>query len=222
MANNSKRKMRKKAASRKEQVGSGNSTWAVARNVQRAGNNRYSVFSTILSYPIGGIVLQGNALGQVFGANAITVSSLSNSSNYLAVFDSYRVDKVEYTFSLRNAGTGAGGFGNQFPTIYLFPDWDDSATPTSLSYAASHPRATRHVLTPNRPSAQMSIEPKVAVAAYNGVFTGYGQPTGPMWIDSGSPNVAHYGIKWAVGYFLDTTQYIDVSIKAWVSFREPI
>jgi hypothetical protein len=64
--------------------------------------------------------------------------------------------------------------------------------------------------------------PKVAIASYNGVFTGYSQNNKPVWVDSGSPSVAHYGIKWAVYNFADPTQYIDVSIKAWVSFREPV
>jgi hypothetical protein len=191
------------------------SQWAVTTKVQRPDSNKLTHFKTILTYPLGGLYI--DVATTPFGANAITLSSLTNYSAFTSIFDSYKIDLVEYKFTLRNAGAS----GN-YPTLVLYPDWDDATAPASVNVAQSHPRAVLHTFTPNRPMATMALVPRIAQAAYQGVFAGYSQPIGPTWVDSGSPSVAHYGIKWAAYNLGDSTQVIDVSVKAWVSFREPV
>jgi hypothetical protein len=192
--------------------------WATTRNVQLANSSKFTNFKTILHYPLGSLALQGNGTTPInLGANGIVLSSLSNYASYTAIFDSYKIDLVEWKFTLRQAGSS-----NNYPSVVLYPDWDDSTAPSSIQQAQSHPRSVAHVLTPMKPTCTLSMVPKVAIASSNGVFTGYSQNNKPVWVDSGSPSVAHYGIKWAVYNFADPTQYIDVSIKAWVSFREPV
>jgi hypothetical protein len=209
--NNNKRGKR----SRGRKTRDDDSKWAVTTKVQRPDSNKLTHFKTILVYPLGGIFI--DVATTPYGANAITLSSLTNATSYTGIFDSYRIDLVEYKFTLRNAGVS----GN-YPSLVLYPDWDDSTPPGSVNLAQSHPRAVTHTLTPNRPVATMSLVPRIAQAAYNGVFAGYSQPTGPTWVDCGSPGVAHYGIKWAAYNLGDSSQVIDVSIKTWVSFREPV
>jgi hypothetical protein len=209
--NNNKRGKR----SRGRKTRDDDSKWAVTTKVQRPDSSRLTNFTTILTYPLGGLFI--DVATTAYGANAIVLSSLTNYSAYTAIFDSYKIDLVEYKFTLRNTGVS----GN-FPSLVIYPDWDDSTSPANVGVAQSHPRAVTHCLTPTRPTCTMSLVPRIAQAAFNGVFTGYSQPTGPMWIDSGSPGVAHYGIKWAAFNLGDSSQVIDVSIRAWVSFREPI
>jgi hypothetical protein len=206
------------ARKQKRKADTADVAWATTRNVQLANSSKFTNFRTILHYPLGSLALQGSATLPInFGANAIVLSALSNYSLYTAIFDSYKIDMVEYKFTLRQAGSASN-----YPSVILYPDWDDSTAPTSIQQAQSHPRSVAHVLTPLKPTCTLSLVPKVAVATYNGAFNGYAQNDKPVWVDSGSPSVAHYGVKWAVYNFADPTQYIDLSIKAWVSFREPV
>jgi hypothetical protein len=192
-------------------------SWDVTSRPQKAGDSRLTAFKTILCYPIGTTAYTGNVITPQFGSDSIQLSALYGYANYTAVFDSYRIDKVEFKWTLRNASAA-----QQFPTIVIYPDWDDTTAPTTMGQVASHPRAKSYTLTSTKPCATLTIVPKVAIATYNGVFTGYGQNSQPMWIDCGSPGVAHYGAKWGIWNFGDTSQSIDFSVKAWVSFREPV
>jgi hypothetical protein len=203
--------------SKKTQSKKGSEGWESSVAVQKAGDRKMTAFRTILQYPIGTTAFVGNVVSPQFGANSVLLSSLANYTAYTGLFDSYKFEKIEWTFTLRNTGTSG-----QFPVLVYYPDWDDTTVPTNLSAVASHPRAITKPFTPTNPTIKVCVEPKVALAAYNGLFTGYAQNSAPMWLDCASPNIAHYGLKWAIWNFADTTQSIDFSIKVWAAFREPV
>lgn len=184
--------------------------------VERAGDRRGTVFKTLLNGTPPFASYQGMST-PTLGASYVQLASGTNYSSWTAVFDSYKIDKVEFVFRLRNAGSS-----NEFPRLALYPDWDDSTAPASLANVYSHPRVKTWTLTPTKPEAKLVLVPKIAVAAYSGVFTSYAQNDKPMWVDCNSPNVAHYGIKFGIENFTDTSQYIDLFVRFWVTFREPL
>jgi hypothetical protein len=86
-----------------------------------------------------------------------------------------------------------------------------------------HPKVKYHVFTPTNTEFAVSIKPKVALATYQGgAFSGYSQPNGAVWLDCNNPGIQHFGLKGAVDNFTDSTIDIQVSIKIWVEFRDPL
>lgn len=59
----------------------------------------------------------------------------------------------------------------------------------------------------------------MAVAVYSGAFTSFANAPS-SWIDSGSPNVQHYGLKAAVTATAAVQTY-NLQVRARVSFRQP-
>jgi len=191
--------------------------WDLWAPTQKAGDAKGTQFSTILATTTNATTVTGNVSVPVLSGLAFQLNSFSGYSNWTSVFDSYRFDRVEVTFRLREAGSS-----NAFPYLTVYPDFDDANAPPTLAAVHAHPRAKTWTLTPTDPMAVVVVQPLPAVAAYSGVFTSYGQPKGPIFIDSASPAVQHYGVKFGLENFTDTTQNIDVMFRAWITFREPL
>jgi hypothetical protein len=159
--------------------------------------------------------VQGTA-STSFGAITFALAGMQGNAALTSLYDQGRIDKVEIQFSLRTLGTGV-----LFPRLWIYPDWDDSTPPTTMAQVQSHPRLVEHIFSPSQTEFSVCIEPRVALATYNGAFTGYSQPNGPQWIDTGLTTVQHYGAKYAITNFTDTTANLEYTVKYWISMRNP-
>jgi len=126
----------------------------------------------------------------------VTLSNLSDYTDLTALFDQYRIERVDYEFIYSQTVSPAPIPGANYapmPILYSVIDYDDasplSITDQYLHYRTCQVRRLDKIL-------KMSFVPKIAVGTYNGSFGGYGSTR--MFIDSSSPSVQWYGVKYSI------------------------
>jgi len=167
-------------------------------------------FSIIQSTPT--TVITSSAVATTFSALSFTFSQLDQATQLGAVFDQYKFGLVEVSFLPHsNSNTALTSFSGIFTSVV---DYDDAVVLTSQGQAMDYSSA---VTTEGYNAQRRVFQPHIAVAAYTGGFTGFSNQA-PKWIDSGSPNVIHYGIKTAWTTTAAQTQY-DVTIRFLIHLR---
>jgi len=157
-----------------------------------------SLFSTSISTPtFGGLIFQ--------------VSALGNFASLSAVYDQYRIDRIEVLIynDDQTSATPATAPG----TFMSVVDVDDGATPTSLLQLGGYSSC---VETPGNQSHFHAWQPQFAISAYSGAFTSFASSTG--WVDCASSSVQYYGIKYGSTATPIVVDYSAV-IEYVVSFR---
>jgi hypothetical protein len=127
------------------------------------------------------------------GALVFQLVQLSNVTAFTSIFDQYRIDMVQVSFSPRvNAAVPTSPTGTIMPKLYTGLDYDDASTTTIaalLDYQSL-------VITPPCMGVVRTVKPRIAIAAYSGAFTSFANQE--SWVDCGSTAVQHYGLKYAV------------------------
>lgn len=156
--------------------------------------------------------LTSNAALPTFASANFTVNQVPDFSSFSAIFDQYMITEVEVTIEpqVSEVVTVAGDVGN----LVSVTDLDDSNTPTALSDLGSYPNV---LITKGTQSHYHRWKPTVALAAYSGTFTSYAAAEN-QWLDCGSPNIQHYGLK-AGCTASPTIQSYSLSIRLHVAFR---
>jgi hypothetical protein len=132
-----------------------------------------------------------SAAGDAVGAYAFNLSSLPSYTEFTALFDQYRFKRVDISFwPLQSVATSTA---NAIPTIATVIDYDDNALLANLPNAMQYSNCVLH--NPYKPFT-VSFRPHLPIAAFDGTFNAFAN-TQDQWIDSGSPNALHYGLKWA-------------------------
>lgn len=126
-----------------------------------------------------------------FRSFTFTFSDLYDASELAAVFDQYRLDRVDWriTPSITESLSSTPVVG----TIYTCYDYDDANTFSSITDVYDYANAVSWKPTD---VAQGSLVPHFAYGAYSGVFTSFANKK-PDWIDCASPGVQHFGLKLA-------------------------
>jgi hypothetical protein len=146
----------------------------------------------------------------LYGAQTINLSALSDYANYIALFDQYRIDQIEFWLAPNNALASGGNYVTAV-------DLDDGTAPsTYTAVQAKQGSVTSGVVAAH----YHKWKPHIAIAAYSGTFTSYSNQLAG-WIDSASPSVAHFGIKTAFEPTPGATVVYNGEFRAVVSFRAP-
>lgn len=134
---------------------------------------------------------------------SFSFNNMINSSEFAALFDRYRIDKVIVKLQLvtnpnaiwaENSTTG-GTSSNWYPKVWSINDYDDSSAET-IAQLKERVGVKCRVLEPNKTLTYV-INPAVSVQMYKTLTsTGYGPKWG-QWIDMQDVGVPHYGIKFA-------------------------
>jgi len=140
------------------------------------------------------------------GAIATSLSLLPTNTDFTALYDEYRI--VQAT-SIWNP------FGGLFAPTWTAIDYDDSTNPASINALRQYETL---MVSPSGHRFERTYTPKVAVAAYSGAFTSFGNVQG-MWIDSASTGVQYYGLKYALQADAANTGKWDVSVTVIVQCR---
>lgn len=169
---------------------------AVYRFSQLAGSTRY--FQT--------------ATSPVFFTQYYQLSFVDQYAQFAALFDQYMIEKVEVTFYPMFRANPLATSSMLIPLIYVVCDFDDAAAPTTIQQMGDYQNC---VVRSDESSFMITLTPHVALAAYNGSFTGYANQA-RQWLDCSSNNIPHYGIK--VG--IDAGASGQTALQAWnVSYR---
>jgi hypothetical protein len=125
-----------------------------------------------------------------FTAGYVTLAAFDQDASFKALFDQYRIEMVEYTF-VPQTSEGYSGTNSGLFTVVI--DYDDATALSSVASALDYPnQQTVRGLDP----VKVVWKPKIAMAAYNGAFTGYAN-AGNQWLDIASDTIQHYGVKTA-------------------------
>lgn len=156
------------------------------------------------------------------------LSDVLNYTDFTALFDNYKIDRIDYYMQLLTNPDGFTGvtpsmtnMGKEawYPIIWYVLDNDDSTVPT-LAALREKQGVRRKVLKPNQ-IIKFSVYPKWQKVTYQTSSTvGYGPAKG--WLDCTDSAVPHYGIKGCVDFHqnLNVTQYnIEVTAKYHLSFK---
>jgi hypothetical protein len=148
--------------------------------------------------------------------------ALSNFNVGTGFWDQYRIDAIRFTIAPTNNAIGlVTNSSTTLTPLYCVIDYDDSTGLGSANAAAAYANCV--VLNPGE-SLERVFRPRIAVAAYNGTFTGYANSES-MWCDAASNTVQHYGIKLYIpGVTAAQTQLQswNVTIEAFIRMRKAI
>jgi hypothetical protein len=170
------------------------------------------------------LILDVKAGGNFLGALNFKLSDLATYAS-LSLYDQYRIDRIEVTICpqlITNVTKGTLGADMMvLPLFVTAVDLDDSTTPATLAAVLSNPTAQIHGVFNH--NVVRSFVPNIAMSAYQGAFTGYAAEE-PQWLDTATPDIQHYGLKYSVEAAPVTTssQLIVFYAKMWVSLRHPL
>ena len=125
------------------------------------------------------------------GAINFTLGQLPGVLSYQDLFDEYAIVLATVRFLPTSVNAGTSGILGTFATAI---DHDDSNAPTLYTDILQYSTC---VETKGLQGQTRVVYPRVAVAAYSGVFTSFANTR--TWCDIASPSIQHYGIKYAHG-----------------------
>ena len=156
-----------------------------------------------LSFQSGGVNLNG-----AFSAFSSGGGDLS------ALYDAYRITKVQLTFAYNQNAANPNQNATDLPYIFIVNDYDDVSTNTTQDIL-QRDAVQMYTLGGNGPYGnhiKWGCVPKVAQAAYASVATtGYLEPKTKQWVSTGGftsfNDVQHYGVK----FFIDASAQTQIT-----------
>jgi hypothetical protein len=131
-------------------------------------------------------------------AETFMLTSLPDYTEFTALFDQYRIKKVEVTFIFDRASADANASvgGSFFPNLITVQDHDDNTPLTNIQDYEQY--TTFKVRRMDKP-IKITTYPKVATAVWNGAFAGYSELSkATQFLDCNYPSIEAYGLKWMV------------------------
>jgi len=148
----------------------------------------------------------------LYAATSFAISAFDNYAEYTGLFDQYMLESAECWIEPDNIGTSTS-----FTPWSSAVDLDDANVPTSAVTVQGKPQALTSMTNAGHYHRWI---PHMAVAAYSGSFTSYTNMP-PEWLDSASPNVAHFGIKTATFGADGVARSFIITVRVIAAFRAP-
>lgn len=137
------------------------------------------------------------------GINTPTLTSFTfkldnvpNVSDFTALFDQYKMTKIELFFKLMQDPSAQNNAQSWYPTMYYCVDHDDATAPTSINDLLQHGRTQQRIMKPNS-YIKVVIKPAVLFEVARGTGTTTVSPQWNQWIDMAHVDTLHYGLKYA-------------------------
>lgn len=164
----------------------------ISRGMVKINNNIHSFKRTVNSANI----LIDNT-GYKYGALTFKLSDLSNYTEFVNLYDQYRILGVKVEFRPRVTSADANPLSTlvQFGDLVTAIDHNDSSAPGSQNELYAYKR----MKTTNMLKGQTRyIKPSVLIQMYeSAISTGYGSKW-RQWLDTNDYDVPHYGLKYAI------------------------
>jgi hypothetical protein len=138
-----------------------------------------------------GFVTATNAVTS--GALIFALSDVPTPTDFTSLFDQYRIAQVRVEFLPEVNAFGASTTAIQLPYVLTAIDYDDGSPATTAAIQQYGTCMTNSYTE----YFERVLNPRAALAAYSGAFTSYAQSPPGQWMDSASPSIQYYGLKWA-------------------------
>lgn len=123
---------------------------------------------------------------------------LPNNSEFTSLYDQYRIDWVEceFFFSANSSGTNDATY--PLPIMYIVKDYDDSQSASVSALCQYNNVKTWQLGNQDSKNGKfvLRVKPNVDTLVFAGAISGYARSK-PMFIDTTSNTVPHYGVKMA-------------------------
>lgn len=158
------------------------------------------------------------------GAGAIAFAQHLNYTEYTALFDAYRIRKVQLQM-VYNADSQSQTMVTGLPNIMMANDYDDSLATTTASLT-QYPSFKLIQMGSGADNCKYwTVKPKtqISVETTTGAVTSISGKEFD-WIDCATPNAKYFGVKGIVdtqvtGGALANVGYITFYVKVWVQFK---
>jgi hypothetical protein len=185
-----------------------NANWP---GISRTLNSRTTVLRFQTEYD--GSLLTTSNIAAVGAGLQFNLAAAPGASTATAMFDQYRIDRVDVWFfpSANQATTSTMEAGVWCSAV----DLDSGGTPASFNAVQAHSGV---IQTSILSAHYHSFVPQIADAAYSGAFTSFAGAD-PVWIDTASSAVQHYGIQAYAGNSTTTGILVTYIARLTVSVR---
>lgn len=122
---------------------------------------------------------------------AFTLGDLPDVTDFTALYDQYKISKIEVKWLPRGNSSDVGSSGN-ISRFFSVIDRDDDAVPSSIDQLTQYESLK---VTPTTATHARSFKPSMRLETATGLGTTANTIVGPKWIDVTNTNVKHYGVK---------------------------
>lgn len=197
------RRVRRRPTYRRRSVRSKTKTYFFKRNVLRTG-----ITQTVTNDNL--------------GAMTFKLDDVANYSEYLAMFDRYKICAIKIRFipQYNVAQMATPNQNNVVPKLFTLIDVNDSSPPSNLNEMRqySNVKVTRGYY-----QKKIYFRPMIAAGVYQGGTYGAAMNT-RGWISTSDYQVVHYGIKYgidAAGATQTQLQKWDIECVYYMAFKQP-
>lgn len=129
------------------------------------------------------------------------------------LFERYQIVKMTVKIEVL-MGDSYNSVASQLPYLYSVNDQTDATPPPTLGTIQQYPGVKDNTLSCEKPLF-FTCYPQPATLLYNGgVSAGYGSPSHfPQWLDSTSPNIPHYGMKFYMRNWIASAANLGNAIR---------
>lgn len=180
----------KKYTAKKRKVSDGVSeTSALSRPVKSIFNkSKIHSFRRTVSK---GTWTQSSTTTDAVGAISFQLSDVPGVNDFTSLFDQYKLNKV--VVHMYPCQTMCTSDNPMLAELVTAIDYDDDVNPLDNSVLREYETCK---MVHGVKEMHRSFQPRFATAAYSGAFSSYTNFSG--WLDVASPNIFHYGLKWAI------------------------
>ncbi len=152
------------------------------------------------------------------GTYSFALSNLPSSSEFTALFQQYRIDRVDLIWTYTSQDLTAGA-ANRTPILYIAPLYTEAVVPAALTDVFQYNKCAVIAFDQGKRQHIRSMRPKPQISTGN---SGVMIPTTTPWLSTTVPGVVHYGaVYWIQNY--NSTSFssntITLSVRYVLSFK---
>lgn len=162
----------------------------------------------------------------VFGNYRFRLTDVPNSSEFVDLFDMFKITGVQLKFylnldpSAQAEGSSSPFGGGYVPRLHWVVDHDDATTPASINSLREHSKHKVANLSPYRP-VTIYLKPAVLGVNFATSLTDFAfAPKWGQWIDVARADTNHFGLKWAVDNAFNNQYIVNVEAKYYFATKD--
>jgi hypothetical protein len=147
------------------------------------------------------------------------ISYLPNFGEFTSLFNEYRIRKIVLTYELPTSILSTA-----YPRISFCFDPNDASAPLSENDVLQFPHSEVFQFNQYKTTFKTTFVPHVALASYQGAFSGYTTGSNDLWLNCDNSTIQYYGSKeWIANYNSTSTPGTNLVLYAdfHMEFRRP-